>query len=85
LYLATEASEAVARRQLAVFEAQFQKLQTYPLLGVRREQFAPGLYVLFFGQYAIYYMPSEREIIILRVLHSARDISAIAEQGGFDL
>jgi len=39
--------------------------------------------VLFHPPYALYYLVSEREIIIVRVLHGARDIGAIADQGGF--
>lgn len=49
-----------------------------------REQFAPSLRVVFHGQYAIYYVPLESELVILRVLHGARDTRVIAEQGGFD-
>jgi toxin ParE1/3/4 len=74
LYWATEASEAIAGRQLAAFEAQFQKLQDYPQLGVSREQFAPGLRVVFQGAYAIYYIPQDNELIVLRVLHTAREM-----------
>lgn len=79
-----EASEAVASRQLVVLESQFQKLQNYPMLGVSRDQFAEGLRVTFQGMYAIYYLPLKAEIIIVRVLHSARDTNAISEQGGFE-
>lgn len=85
LYLATEASEAIAVRQLTGFEKKFQMLQAYPLLGASREQLSSGLRVIFHGAYAIYYITLESELIILRVLHSARDTMAIAEQGGFDL
>lgn len=79
-----EASEAVALRQLADLEAQFQKLQTYPMLGVSRAQFGERLRVTFQGAYAIYYLPLEAEIVIVRVLHGSRDTSAISEQGGFE-
>jgi plasmid stabilization system protein ParE len=84
LDLAVEASETIASRQLAAFEAQFQRLQSYPLLGASREQLVSGLRVIFQGTYAIYYILVESELIILRVLHSARDTKAIAEQGGFE-
>ena len=60
------------------------RLQGYPLLGVRREQLAPGLRVVFLGGYAVYYLLLEAELIIIRVLHTARDTNAIAEHGGFD-
>jgi toxin ParE1/3/4 len=54
------------------------------LIGSRREQFGPALRVIFHTPYAIYYLPADRELVIVRVLHSARDAAAIAEQGGFD-
>jgi len=54
-----------------------------PLIGSPREQFGAGLRVVFNTPYAIYYLPSDRELVIVRVLHSARDADAIAEQGGF--
>ena len=46
--------------------------------------FAPGLRVVFSGAYAIYFVFDDREVVIVRVLHAARDAAALAEQGGFD-
>jgi plasmid stabilization system protein ParE len=40
--------------------------------------------VIFHGCYAIYYVPREDELVVVRVLHSARDVTAIAEHGGFE-
>jgi toxin ParE1/3/4 len=51
--------------------------------GPPRDQLAPGLRVMFQGNYAIYYMPKLDEVMIVRVLHGARDTAAIADQGGF--
>ena len=82
-YLATEASEAVATRFIESIETTFVTLQHAPAIGSRRERFAPGLRMLFQSPYAIYYLPSEQDIIIVRVLHGARDVAAIADQGGF--
>jgi len=48
-----------------------------------REQFAPGLRARFVGNYAIYYLNDERELVIVRVLHGARDAAALATKGGF--
>jgi plasmid stabilization system protein ParE len=31
----------------------------------------------------VYYRADEREVIVVRVLHGARDIAALAERGGF--
>jgi toxin ParE1/3/4 len=52
-------------------------------MGTPREQFGVGLRVTFHHPYAIYYQVSEPELIIVRVLHGARDVAAMAEQGGF--
>jgi toxin ParE1/3/4 len=54
-----------------------------PLTGSLREQFGPGLRVIFHPPYAIYYLPAGYELIIVRVLHGSRDAAAIADQGGF--
>jgi toxin ParE1/3/4 len=79
-----EVSETTARRQLADLEAKFCQLQTYPMLGVSRDQFGQSLRATFQGSYVIYYLPKEVEIIIVRVLHGSREANAIAEQGGFE-
>ena len=54
-----------------------------PLMGPTREPLGSGLRVTFQHPYAIYYQVSARELIIVRVLHGARDAAAIADQGGF--
>jgi toxin ParE1/3/4 len=33
--------------------------------------------------YAIYYKPLSDAVVIVRVVHGARDVAAIAERGGF--
>jgi toxin ParE1/3/4 len=40
--------------------------------------------VIFQSPYAIYYLPSEQDILIVRVLHGARDVAAVADLGGFE-
>jgi hypothetical protein len=42
----------------------------------------PGLWVTFHGAYAINYQPSETEIVIVHVLHGARNTAAIVDRGG---
>lgn len=59
-------------------------LLSTPFAGTVRSQFAAGLRVIFEGNYAIYYTVSETEIIIIRVLHGARDANTLAERGGFE-
>ena len=54
-----------------------------PLIGTMREQLAVGLRVIFHHPYSIYYRIDKEDITIVRVLHGARDVAAINEQGGF--
>jgi toxin ParE1/3/4 len=58
-------------------------LRHFPLSGPARDQLAPGLRVTFHSPYAIYYTPVPDAVVIVRVLHGARDVSALAERGGF--
>jgi toxin ParE1/3/4 len=68
---------------LAKIEGACRLLLGFPLSGVVRDQFSAGLRVMFEGNYAVYYTVSETELVIIRVLHGARDAAALAERGGF--
>ncbi len=46
-------------------------------MGKRREQLAASLRGLPHGRYMIYYLAADARIVIVRVLHSARDAAAI--------
>ncbi|TLG78160.1 type II toxin-antitoxin system RelE/ParE family toxin [Methylocystis sp. B8] len=82
-YVADDSSESTATRLLDKIHATFSRLQDFPLSGSERHQLAPDLRVAFHGGYAVYYLPTESEIVIVRVLHGARDAAAIADAGGF--
>ena len=83
-YISAEASEATASQFLGALEVACRVLLHAPLIGAKREVFATGMRVTFHGQYAIYYRPGKDEIVVVRVLHGARDVAALAERGGFD-
>ncbi|OYV40880.1 MAG: hypothetical protein B7Z80_03320 [Rhodospirillales bacterium 20-64-7] len=80
--LVVEASEVVATRFVAAIEAEFEPLRHFPFSGPARDNLAAGLRVTFHSPYAIYYKPLPDAVVIIRVIHGARDIDAIAEQGG---
>jgi len=80
--IATANSESVATRFVRSIQDVFEPLRAFPLSGPSRERLAPGLRVAFREPYAIYYMPRPDAVVIVRVIHGARDISAIAGQGG---
>ena len=50
---------------------------THPEIGPPRDNLAPGLHAHFYTDYVIYYVASDKEIIIVRVLHRSRDARAV--------
>jgi toxin ParE1/3/4 len=64
-------------------EAAFEPVRHFPLAAPAREQLAPGLRVTFHGAYAIYYRALPDAVVVIRVLHGARDVAALAERGAF--
>ena len=82
-YLATEASEHLATETIQALQQSFARLQELPLSGPARDALAPGLRVAFRGQHAIYYKVEADALVVIRVLHGARDAAALAERGGF--
>jgi toxin ParE1/3/4 len=81
-YIASEASEIIATQFLSAIEQAFQPLLRAPLMGSQREHLGAGLRVIFHSPYAIYYLSTATEVVIVRVLHGARDVVAIANEGG---
>jgi toxin ParE1/3/4 len=81
--VAGEASESAATELLDRFEGRFNQVLKLPLSGAARPQLAEELRVVFCERYAIYYVPRTEEVVVVRVLHGARDVEAIAEEGGF--
>lgn len=73
----------MASRFVEAIETAFEPLRYFPLSGPAREAFSPGLRVTFHGPYAIYYRPLADAVVVIRVLHGARDAAALADRGGF--
>jgi toxin ParE1/3/4 len=68
---------------LARIQTVLVNLSELPNAGVSRETLAPGLRATFLGNYAIYYFVRMEEVVVVRVLHAARDATAMAGRGGF--
>jgi plasmid stabilization system protein ParE len=82
-YLAAEASEIVASRVVKKIKDDFAQYCDFPYSGPAREYLGVGLRVGFSGRYAVYYQPMVTELVIVRVLHAARDTKKISATGGF--
>lgn len=54
-----------------------------PMMGRARPELAPDLHSFPIARYVIFYVALAEGIEVVRVLHGARDIIALAEQGGF--
>lgn len=59
------------------------KALAFPDSYPERRMLGTGLRVIFHGAYGIYYLHNAAHVTIVRVLHSARDLGAIADEGGF--
>lgn len=66
---------AAAERLLLQFDAKLEKLAHQPLLGRSAEELSPNLRSFPSGNYLIFYRPAADGIELIRVLHSARDIT----------
>lgn len=60
--------------------AALEPLRDHPLAGPSRGGLAAGVRVLLHRPYAIYYLPRSDEVVVLRVLHGARDVVALREE-----
>jgi toxin ParE1/3/4 len=54
----------------------FEPLLSRPEMGPRPDKLRSGIRVYFYRDYAIYYTFSNTEVVIVRVLHGARDARA---------
>jgi toxin ParE1/3/4 len=73
----------IATRLIKKIKRDFEIFCYFPNSGPARDQLGKGLRIGFSGNYALYYLPTETEMIIVRVLHGARDAAALAADGGF--
>ena len=78
------ATEAFATGFIAAIAGRFTAAVEMPCAGAPRDRFGPGIRVKFHHPYAIYYKIVADSVVIVRVLHGARDAEALASQGGFN-
>lgn len=76
LYVAEDNSKA-ATRLLGRIEARFKMCSRQPLIGEPCFDLGDGMRRHSFGNYVVYYRPTDDAVHILRVLHGARDIQQI--------
>lgn len=62
-----------ADRQTDRFQQLFEKLAEMPGIGSRRDELQAGLRCRGVGKYLVYYRVLASDLVIVRVVHSARD------------
>nr|WP_243851234.1 type II toxin-antitoxin system RelE/ParE family toxin [Rhizomicrobium electricum] len=79
--IVAEGSTDVADNFIWALQKHFEPLRKFPNAGAPRDHLLPGLRVVFHRRYAIYYKPLPKIVFIVRVVHSARDITTMFEGG----
>jgi len=75
-YLARRSRRALNRFAAELDRAAKQHAR-FPLMGRSVEHLLPGMRRFLVGDYIVFYQPSSVGILILRVLHHARDLGAV--------
>ena len=68
---------AAARRVVERLRAQAQKLAATPGMGRGREDLRPDLFSFPVGRHVLFYCPQPGGIVLVRVIHGARDLPAL--------
>ena len=76
-YLAEQATEQAADRQLAAIESACANLEHWPYAGRQRDELLPGLRCVLAVPYVIFYRVRNDAVEVVRVLHGRRDIASI--------
>jgi toxin ParE1/3/4 len=76
-YLAREASQQVADRQLHDIDRVCSRLKAWPLSGRTRDELLPSMRSALAAPYIVFYRVAKDTIEIIRVLHGRRDIASI--------
>ena len=76
-YYAMAAGAGRANAMIASIVGRFRLLAEHPRIGVARPELSPGLrsYAAPGTPYAIFYLPRERGVDIVRILHGTRDLA----------
>ena len=75
-YLA-ESNPSAAGRLIDLFFERFRLLTSHPLLGQSRDDLARDVRIFPAGRYVVLYRPTKSGVAIAKIVHSARDLSAL--------
>jgi plasmid stabilization system protein ParE len=76
--LKTVSEPATAKRFIAKLNTRLERIARLGHSGVPRDKISPGLRLVVHGNYNIYFRVTPTETVIVRVLHSARDVRRLS-------
>jgi toxin ParE1/3/4 len=79
LNIAIDSPRAADRIARQIYDAE-DRLARFPRLGRARDELAPGVRSWVVGDYLIYYRIEADVVIVLRILHGARDINDLISE-----
>lgn len=82
VYLAREASQKLADRQVGKIYARANALERFPFTGRKREELVVGIRSVLVRPYVIFYRVTDVDVGVVRVLHGRRDLDAIFSEEG---
>lgn len=80
-YLQRQAGEAVAARMISRLKNAVARVRSMPRAGIARPDYRPNCRFAVEDPYLIYYDFDGRLVLILRIIHKARDRDAIMGEG----
>jgi toxin ParE1/3/4 len=69
-------SPAAADKFAEEFDARCRLLPSQPNTGRPRDALLPGMRSVVVGRYVVFFLPTDDEVIIVRVLHGARNMTS---------
>ena len=83
-YLAGTWGDILAVRYFGALSRSIATLADLPDRGAARPRLGRGVRVLLHAPHAVYYRVVGPEVVVLRVIHGARDVVLIARRGGLN-
>lgn len=78
---ALQGSRAAADRLIDEIIGRLMKLGAFPYMGRERDDTPAGLLALPAGSYLIFYRVDVEEVLVSRIVHGARDIPRLLDEG----
>ncbi len=80
VYLAENAGSETANKFLSAVKKKCETVAEFPEIGRVRHEYLVNLRSFPFGNYIIFYLPLDKGIEVLRIIHGSRDIQQIFDE-----